>query len=81
MIGLVEVQLGGLEVTAGRNWFTIAVNLDLNRKLEARMKVVPTKKMEASRKSRIRGGIARLEVGRLHRLSCMYLNWIPWRSI
>ena len=32
MMGLVEVQLGGREVTVGRNWFTMAVNLVPKRK-------------------------------------------------
>jgi hypothetical protein len=62
VMGLVEVQLGGRELTAGRNWFTMAVNLDPKRKEGARMRMLPAKKMAASRRSRIRGGIARLEV-------------------
>ena len=68
MMGLVEVQLGGREVTAGRNWFTIAVNLDPKRKEGARMKMLPAKKMAASKRVRIRGRIARLEVEQAHRL-------------
>jgi hypothetical protein len=55
MIGLVEVQLGGREVTAGRNWFTIAVNLELKRMEGARMRTLPVKKTAARRRSRIRG--------------------------
>ena len=80
MIGLVEAQLGGREVTAGRNWPTMAVNLDPKRKEGARTKTLLAKKMTVRRRIRICEGIARLEVEQAHRLIFIYIKLVFWRS-
>jgi hypothetical protein len=62
MIGLVDVQLVGRGVVVvGLTCLNKAVNRDPIRREGARMKEMPAKRRTATRTSRIRGKIARLE--------------------